>query len=127
ALAPSLERAVGRARIFDDVRAVEYAVARLARRLEPDDLHLILNMPFGMLTVGEMVRAIRSGRTFVGMLTVGEPVRVIRCGRTFVGMLTVGETVRAIGCGRTFVKMSIVMASGRERLASSRDRAWPGR
>ena len=56
-LAPYLERAVRRARVLDDVRAVEDAVACLARGLEPDDLHSSLNMPGGMLTVGEMVRA----------------------------------------------------------------------
>src|SRR5262245_7465831 len=46
-------------------------------------------MPFGMLTVGEMVRAIRWGQ-----LTVGEMVRAIRWGQ-----LTVGEMVRAAGEG----------------------------
>jgi hypothetical protein len=38
-LAPSLERAVGRAGILDDLGAVEDTVARLARRLESHDLH----------------------------------------------------------------------------------------
>src|SRR4029434_3416204 len=49
--------------------------------------------PFGMLTVGEIIRTIGSGR-----LTVAEMVRAIGRGR-----LTVAEMVRAIGRGRLTV------------------------